>query len=75
MIGPIAFMLSLSTTIKILNVFHVSLQKYVHDPHHVIDWDLIQVQPEADFQVQPMCIFNKKVTMLKYRAYRLVKVQ
>jgi hypothetical protein len=35
------------------NVFHVSLlKKYIHDPNHVIDWHLIQVETEGDFQVQ-----------------------
>ena len=30
------------------NVFHVSLlNKYVHDPNHVINWDVIQVDPEG----------------------------
>jgi hypothetical protein len=33
------------------NVFHVSLlKKYVHDPNHVIDWHMIQVETEGDFQ-------------------------
>jgi hypothetical protein len=44
-IGPVAYILSLPTNIKAHNVFHVSLlKKYVHDPNHVIDWDMIQVE-------------------------------
>ena len=32
------------------NVFHVYLLKrYVHDPNHVINWDVIQVEPEGEF--------------------------
>jgi hypothetical protein len=37
-IGPVAYMLTLSTSMNVHNVFHVSLlKKYVHDPNHVID--------------------------------------
>ena len=32
------------------NVFHVSLLKrYVHDPNHVINWDVIQVELEGEY--------------------------
>ena len=41
-IGPIAYDLALSPNIKDHNVFHVSLlKKYVHDPNHIIDWNVI----------------------------------
>ena len=47
------------------NVFHVSLfKKYVHDPNHVIDWNVIQVEHEGEFQVEPICILDQKETML-----------
>jgi hypothetical protein len=49
-IGSVAYMLALSTFMNMHNVFHVSLlKKYVHDPNHVIDWNLIQVESEGDF--------------------------
>ena len=51
-IGLVAYMLSLHASMNVNNVFHVSLlKKYVHDPNHVIDWHLIQVEIEGDFQV------------------------
>jgi hypothetical protein len=51
-IGPIAYMLALSAAIKVQNVFHVLLlKKHVHDPNHIIDWTLIQVEPEGNFHV------------------------
>jgi hypothetical protein len=54
-IGPIACMFALPTSMNLYNVFHVSLlNKYVHDPNHVIDWHLIQVEAEEGFQVHPM---------------------
>jgi hypothetical protein len=58
------------------DVFHVSLlKKYVHDPNHVINWNLIQVEPEGDFQVQLVCILDMKVKVLWNQAIGLGKVQ
>jgi hypothetical protein len=37
-IGPVAYMLALSTSMRVRNLFHVSLlNKYVLDPNHIID--------------------------------------
>ena len=41
-IGPIAYMLSFLASMRVHNVFHVSLlKKYVSGPNHIIDWNLI----------------------------------
>ena len=57
------------------NVFHVYfLKKYVHDPIHIIDWNVIQVEPKGELQVEPMCILDKKVAFLRNQAIRHVKV-
>ena len=75
-IGPVAYRLAFPTSTRAHNVFHVSfLKKYVHDPNHVINWDVIQVEPEGEFQIEPMHILDRKVTMLWNRAIGQVKVQ
>jgi hypothetical protein len=58
-------MLSLPTSMHIHNVFHVSLlKKYVPDTNHVIDWNVIQVEQEGDFQVHLVCILDQKIKQL-----------
>ena len=58
------------------DVFHVSLlKKYVHDPNHINDWNVIQVEPKGEFQVEPMCILDRKETTLHNQAIGQVKVQ
>jgi hypothetical protein len=74
--GPVAYMLELPTSMNVHNVFHVFfLKKYVHDPNHVIDCQLVQVETEGYFQVQIVRILDKKVKMLWNRVIELVKVQ
>jgi hypothetical protein len=58
-IGPIEYIVSLMTSMCIHNVFHVSfLKKYVPDIDHVIDWNVIQVEQEGNFEVHLVCIFE-----------------
>jgi hypothetical protein len=41
-IGPVSYMLALPTSMRVHNVFHVSLlQKCVPDPNNIIDWNVI----------------------------------
>ena len=45
--GRVAYELALPAQIRVHNVFHASLlNKYVYDAKHVIDWSLLQVEPE-----------------------------
>ena len=64
-IWPVAYRIALPASIRDHNVFHVSLfKKYVHDPNHVIFWDVIQVEPEGEFQMESLCILDEKLTVL-----------
>jgi hypothetical protein len=69
--GLVAYMLALPTSMNVHNVFHVSLlKKCVHDSNHLIDWNLIQVYPKGDFQVQLGTYWTKKSN----RVIEMVKV-
>ena len=51
-IGPVAYMIALSASMSVHNVFHASfLKKYIPNANHVIDWNVIQVEQEGIFQV------------------------
>jgi hypothetical protein len=61
---------------RIHNVFHISLlKKYIHDPTHMIDWNLVQVEPKGKFQVEPLRILDRREITLWNRTVAQVKVQ
>jgi hypothetical protein len=75
-VGPVAYQLALPTNLKVHNVFHVTfLKKYVHDITHIVNWNVIQVEPEGDFLVEPLCIINRKESLLRKITIAQVKVQ
>jgi hypothetical protein len=60
-IGPVAYQLALPSMVKVHDVFHVSLlKKYIHDPTHVVDWKMIQVEPVGEFPVETDRILDKR---------------
>jgi hypothetical protein len=60
-IRPMVYQLALPANLKVHNVVHVSLlKKCIHDPTHIVDWNMVQVEPEGDFQEEPLCILDRK---------------
>ena len=47
----------------------------MHDAIHVIDWNVIQVEPEGDFQVELDCILDRREIFLRNRTIGQVKVK
>jgi hypothetical protein len=54
-IEPVLYMLVVLASMRIHNMFHVSLlKKYVLDLNHVFDWNVIQVEHKGDFRLEPV---------------------
>ena len=59
--GPVAYELGLPTHVRVHIFFHASLlKKYVYDAKHVVDWSLLQVEPEGEFFLEPIHILDKR---------------
>jgi hypothetical protein len=75
-IRPVAYMLAFPTSMTVHNVFYVSLlNKYESDPNHIIYWNVIEVEHEGDFQVEPVRILDQKVKVPRNKDIGMVKVQ
>jgi len=49
-IGLVEYHRALWGNLKVHKCFHISLlKKYVHEPTHVIGWNLLQVESEGEF--------------------------
>jgi hypothetical protein len=60
-IRTVDYQLALPATVKVHDVFHVSLLKtYIHDPTHIVDWKMIQVEPVGEFPVETDHILDKR---------------
>ena len=75
-IGQVAYQLALPPTLRVHNVFHISvLKKYVRDATHVINWNDVQVEPKGYFLVEPNCILERREISLEKHTIGQVKVQ
>ena len=58
------------------NDFHIFVLKtYVHDATHVIDWNVVQVEPEGEVLVEPDCILGRREITLRNRTTGQLKLQ
>ena len=75
-IGQVAYQLALPPNLRVHNVFHISvLKKYVHDATHMVSWNVVQVETEGEFLVEPDCILRSREITLQNRTIGHVKVQ
>ena len=59
--GRVEYEIVLPPHVRVHNVFHpYLLKKCVYDTKHVIDWSLLQVEPEGDFPPEPLHILKKR---------------
>ena len=71
-----AYEIALLVHIRVHNGFHAYLlNKYVYDTKHVIDWYLLQVEPEGEFSPEPLHILDKREVQLQKRIVVQLKVQ
>jgi len=68
-IGSVDYDLALPLSIKVHNLFHVCLSKwYEHDATHVIDLNMITLEPTGKFYIEPLRILGTKELMLPNHA-------
>ena len=72
----VVYELVLPVHVRVHNVFHASLlKKYVYDTKHIIDWSLLQVEPEGEFSPKPLHILDKREVQLRKHIVFQLKVQ
>jgi hypothetical protein len=74
-LGLIAYMLAFPASMRVHNAFRVSLlKKYVPDPNHIIDWNVIEVEHKEYLWVEPVHILDRNFKVLRNKAIGKVKV-
>ena len=74
--GLVTYELLLPMHVRVHDVFHASLfKKYVYDTKHVVDWSLLQVEPEGEFALDPIHILDKREAHLRKHTIFQLKVQ
>ncbi|KAL5540567.1 hypothetical protein UlMin_045260 [Ulmus minor] len=75
-IGKFAYKLALPLELSTVhNIFHVSmLRKYISDPSHVLESELIEIREDLTYEEQPVQILDRKDKALRNKVIPLVKV-
>ncbi|XP_027190475.1 uncharacterized protein [Cicer arietinum] len=75
-VGPVAYRLALPPDLLGVHpVFHISmLQKYLHDPSHVINHEDVQLDGSLSYVEHPIAILDRQVRRLHSKDIVSVKV-
>ncbi|GAB2271985.1 hypothetical protein Dimus_038943 [Dionaea muscipula] len=75
-VGEVAYRLALPPRMEgVHDVFHVSmLRKYEPDPSHVLDWEELDLEPDASYEERPIQIMDSREQVLRGKTIPLVKV-
>ena len=76
-VGTLAYKVALPPSLsKIHNVFHVlTLRKYIYNPSHVVELELIQISKDLTYEEVPVQIVDVMDKVLQHAVVKLVKVQ
>ncbi|GAV58056.1 Chromo domain-containing protein [Cephalotus follicularis] len=76
-VGEVAYQLALPPALSnVHDVFHVSmLRRYVPDPSHVLDHDIVLMRDDLSREELPGRILDRKMQILRNRTISMVKVQ
>jgi hypothetical protein len=75
-IGHVAYQIALPPFLSnIHNVFHVSqLRKYVSDPSHIIEPDVVPLKDNLSYESSPIRIEDRRIKQLRGKAISLVRI-
>ncbi|KAJ9189065.1 hypothetical protein P3X46_000398 [Hevea brasiliensis] len=75
-VGAVAYQLELPPNLSHVHpVFHISmLRKYIPDPSHVLQPDVIELKENLTFEEQPVAIVDYQVRQLRSKQIPMIKV-